>query len=114
MAFLVFLLALLGALVLLVAIGYVLAPKKPSDVKYRRFEAGGPPFGEAKRRLLMQYIGYIYLVTAVEALVGLMIVAYLSKPAALEFAVYLAVALVLVAAFVARHIKTLTDVRKWS
>lgn len=113
-AFLIFLTLLALALIALIIVSYYLAPKRPTEVKTRRFEAGGPPFGEVKRRLIAQYMGYIYLVTVVEALVGVMIVAYLARPIPSEFAVAAALALVLIALFVARHLRLLADVKKWA
>ncbi|MEZ0319840.1 MAG: hypothetical protein ABWK05_07620 [Pyrobaculum sp.] len=111
-ALVIFIGLLAAALVLLVAVGYLLAPRRSSEVKERRFEAGNPPYGEAKRRLVMQYIGYIYLATAIEALVGIMIIAaLLGVDVKLLAAVGGALGAVLV--FVARYIKDVADVKKW-
>lgn len=110
----VFLFLLAAALAALVVLGYRLAPRKPSEVKERRFETGGPPFGEVKRKLVVQYIGYIYLVTAVEALVGLMIVAALATTSLESLAVSVALALLPVLVLVAASIKLLSDIKKWS
>ncbi|MGK0548933.1 MAG: NADH-quinone oxidoreductase subunit A [Pyrobaculum sp.] len=111
--FLVFLGVLAVALVGLVVLGYLLAPRRPSEVKERRFETGGPPFGEVKRKLVVQYIGYIYLVTAVEALVGLMIVAALANTSLELLAVSIALVLLPVLVLVAVSIKLLSDIRRW-
>lgn len=103
---------LAAALALLVVVGYLLAPRRPSELKERRFEAGNPPYGEVKRRLVMQYIGYIYLVTAVEALVGVMIIAALLG-VSVELLTAVGVALGALLAFVAKYIKYVADIKKW-
>jgi NADH-quinone oxidoreductase subunit A len=105
----------LGALVALVVVTYLFAPRRPSEVKERRFEAGGPPYGPVQRRLLMQYFGYIYLVTVVEAAVGLALVAVLTAQPSAPM-LYLAIALLLMAALVVvlRYFKVLSDIKRWS
>ena len=114
-AILIFVVLFLGALVALVVVTYFFAPRRPSEVKERRFEAGGPPYGPVQRRLLMQYFGYIYLVTVVEAAVGLALVAVLTaQPPAPTL--YLAIALLLAAVLVVvwRYSKVLSDIKRWS
>jgi len=114
-ALLLFLALLFAALAALVYVGYRLAPKRPSEVKERRFEAGNPPYGEVKRRLVAQYVGYIYLVTAVEAVAGLLIVyALLSGGASPSLFAALALSLVAVAAFVAAYLRVIGDIKRWS
>jgi len=115
-AVLLFVVLFLGVLVLLVVVGYLFSPKRPSEVKERRFEAGGPPYGPVQRRLLMQYFGYVYLVTVVEAAVGLAVVAVLTQrdPATASVALALALLLAAVAAVTARYFKLLADIRRWS
>jgi len=114
-AILIFVVLFLGALVALVVVTYFFAPRRPSEVKERRFEAGGPPYGPVQRRLLMQYFGYIYLVTVVEAAVGLALVAVLTAQPSAPM-LYLAIALLLVAALVVvlRYFKVLSDIKRWS
>ncbi|ACB40710.1 NADH-quinone oxidoreductase subunit A [Pyrobaculum neutrophilum] len=112
-AVVVFVALFLALLLALVLISYLLAPRKPSDVKHRRFEAGGPPYGTVQRRLVMQYIGYIYLVTVVEAALGLAIVAVLTNNYPLPLALSIALLMAAVAAVVARYYKTLADARRW-
>jgi len=115
-AVLLFVVLFLGVLVLLVVVGYLFSPKRPSEVKERRFEAGGPPYGPVQRRLLMQYFGYVYLVTVVEAAVGLAVVAVLTQrdPATGPVAIALTLLLAAVAAVTARYFKLLADIRRWS
>jgi len=119
-AVLLFAALFLAALALLVVVGYLFSPKRTSEVKERRFEAGGPPYGPVQRRLLMQYFGYIYLVTVVEAVVGLALVASLTElahkgPLAVTvLAAAVASVLAAVAAVVIRYFKTLSDIKKWS
>ncbi len=115
-AVLLFIALFLGALLLLVVVGYLFSPKRPSEVKERRFEAGGPPYGPVQKRLLMQYFGYVYLVTVVEAAVGLAVVAVLTQRDLLSAPAALAVGLLLVAvaAVTARYFKLLADIRRWS
>jgi len=107
----------LAVLVLLVLAGYLFSPRRPSEVKERRFEAGGPPYGPVQRRLLMQYFGYIYLVTAVEAVMGLALVAVLTahagRAALIPLAAALALTLMAIAAIAWRYFKLLADVRRW-
>jgi NADH-quinone oxidoreductase subunit A len=113
-ALLIFVVLFLGVLVALVVVTYLFAPRRPSEVKERRFEAGGPPYGPVQRRLLMQYFGYIYLVTVVEAVVGLALVAVLTaQPPAPTL--YLAIALLLAAVLVVvlRYFKVLNDIKRW-
>jgi NADH-quinone oxidoreductase subunit A len=114
-AILIFVVLFLGALVALVVVTYLFAPRRPSEVKERRFEAGGPPYGPVQRRLLMQYFGYIYLVTVVEAAVGLALVAVLTAQPSAPM-LYLAIALLLVAVLVVvlRYFKVLSDIKRWS
>ncbi|ABL87507.1 NADH dehydrogenase subunit A [Pyrobaculum islandicum DSM 4184] len=113
-ALVLFILLFITLLTALVAISYFLAPRRPSEVKQRRFEAGGPPYGTIQRRLVMQYIGYIYLVTTVEATLGLAIVAVLTNENMLPLSLSLALLMAILAAIVARYLKILADVRKWS
>ncbi len=114
-AFALFLVLLAIALGALVLVGYLLAPKSPHVAKERRFEAGNPPFGEVKRRLLMQYVGYIYMVTAIEASAGLMVVVALWRGVvSLDVALALATALALIAIYVVRYLEKVADVKKWS
>jgi NADH-quinone oxidoreductase subunit A len=113
-ALLIFVVLFLGALVALVVVTYLFAPRRPSEVKERRFEAGGPPYGHVQRRLLMQYFGYIYLVTVVEAAVGLALVAVLTAQLPAP-TLYLAIALLLAAVLVVvlRYFKVLNDIKRW-
>jgi NADH-quinone oxidoreductase subunit A len=113
-AILIFVVLFLGALVALVVVTYLFAPRRPSEVKERRFEAGGPPYGSVQRRLLMQYFGYIYLVTVVEAAVGLALVAVLTAQLPAP-TLYLAIALLLAAVLilVLRYFKVLNDIKRW-
>lgn len=101
----------LGLLVGLVALGYYFSPKRHSEEKIKRFEAGGPPYGPVQRRLVMQYFGYIYLVTVAEATVGFAIVAALLSEKTL--AIPLALTLAILGVAVARYFKLLADVKKW-
>ena len=114
-AILIFVVLFLGALVALVVVTYLFAPRRPSEVKERRFEAGGPPYGPVQRRLLMQYFGYIYLVTVVEAAVGLALVAVLTAQSSAPM-LYLAIALLLAAVLIVvlRYFKVLSDIKRWS
>jgi NADH-quinone oxidoreductase subunit A len=114
-ALLIFVVLFLGALVALVVVTYLFAPRRPSEVKERRFEAGGPPYGPVQRRLLMQYFGYIYLVTVVEAAVGLALVAVLTAQPSAPM-LYLAIALLLAAVLIVvlRYFKVLSDIKRWS
>ncbi|MFZ8808549.1 MAG: NADH-quinone oxidoreductase subunit A [Pyrobaculum sp.] len=116
-AVVLFIALFLAALVLLVVVGYLFSPKRPSETKERRFEAGGPPYGPVQRRLLMQYFGYIYLVTVVEAAAGLALVAVLTtdagRAALAPLAAALVVAIAAVVAVVWRYFKLLADVRRW-
>lgn len=110
-----FIVLLVAAVVGLVVVGYLLAPKVRGEIRERRFEAGNPPFGEVKRRLVMQYVGYIYLVTAIEAVAGLLIVGLLWYGAiGIELAVAVGIALGLTAAFVARYLKKIADIKLWT
>ena len=74
MALIIFIALLVLAAALPIALAYVLAPRAPSEVKERRFESGGPPFGEVRRRLVMQYFGFIFLVVALEAVASLALI----------------------------------------
>ncbi|MEM0369591.1 MAG: hypothetical protein QXK71_04440 [Pyrobaculum sp.] len=113
--FVIFVVILTAAVVGLVVLGYLLAPKARGEIRERRFEAGNPPFGEVKRRLVMQYVGYIYLVTAVEAVVGLLIVGWLWLGVLnIEGVLAVAAALAIVAAYVAKYIKKISDISLWS
>jgi len=67
MVLIIFIILLIVAAVVPIALAYILAPRAPSEVKERRFESGGPPFGEVRRRLVMQYFGFIFMVVALEA-----------------------------------------------
>lgn len=113
-ALLVFIALLLVASTALVAISYFLAPRRQTEAKKRRFEAGNPPYGKVERRLLMQYFGYIYLVTAFEAVVGVMIVAVLVRGVDLALASALGAVLIAVAVVAARYLKAVADIKKWS
>ncbi|MFN3803755.1 MAG: NADH-quinone oxidoreductase subunit A [Pyrobaculum sp.] len=114
-AFVLYVALLTLALVLLVVVGYMLAPRRPGKVKERRFEAGNPPYGEVKRRLVVQYVGYIYMATAFEAVAGLLIVAALIYQwVTPELALTLAVVLALSAIYVARYLAVISDVKRWS
>ncbi len=63
--FTVLMLGLLGIGVTLLAAKILVAgPEEP--YKRKRYEAGNPPSGEAKKRLPYQYYGYILLYLAVE------------------------------------------------
>ncbi|MEL9990138.1 MAG: NADH-quinone oxidoreductase subunit A [Thermoproteus sp.] len=113
-ALLIFVVLLLAALMALVAISYFLAPRREAETKKRRFEAGNPPYGRVERRLLMQYFGYIYLATAFEAVVGVMIVAVLVRGVDAAVAGALGAALIAIAVVVAKYLKAVADIRRWS
>gem|GEM_PF-836685 len=61
-------LSIIGSLIGFIAC-YFIAPKRPSIVKERRFEAGNPPTGPPKTRLAMQYLGFVLLLTTVEPII---------------------------------------------
>ncbi|MFN7105246.1 MAG: hypothetical protein ACK4M3_01465 [Pyrobaculum sp.] len=114
-AFVLYVALLALALVLLVVVGYVLAPKRPGEIRERRFEAGNPPYGEVKRRLVVQYVGYIYMATALEAVAGLLIVAALTyRLVTPELALAVAAVLAISAVYVARYLAVISDIKKWS
>lgn len=53
-----------GGAALLIA--YFLTKGPPGPYKRKRYEAGNPPTGEAKKRIPYQYYGYIIIYLAVE------------------------------------------------
>lgn len=63
---------LLGLLLILVS--KILRRMIISRVKIQRFEAGNPPLDLPKKKLIMQYFGFIYMTAAIEAVITVIIV----------------------------------------
>ncbi len=100
MAWLIFLLALTASLIALLMAPRLLAPRRLTRAKEVRFEAGNPPYGKARRRMVMQYLGYVYLAMATESIVGASIALYLIDAKVL-WAALVAVAAAAATAYVA-------------
>lgn len=90
----------------------LLAPRNPNPNKLRRYEAGNPPYGEAKAPLLMQYMGFALLLVSIEPIAVIsalvLIGATASSIVVLVCAILVSIA---VAALAYRYSK---DIREWS
>lgn len=106
-------LLVLGLLFLAIYAIYLIAPQAPTEAKRRRYEAGNPPQGEAKSRLAMQYFGYVLMLTILEPLVAIPLVYFALSPTSVESAVYLLVAVTLLALATLYAYAHSKDIRKW-
>lgn len=100
MAWLIYLLVLTAALAALLIAPMLLAPRRRTEAKEVRFEAGNPPYGRTRRRMAMQYINYVYLAVAAESIVG-MSIAYYLMDAGVLLAALIAIAATTATAYVA-------------
>ncbi|MEB3861397.1 MAG: NADH-quinone oxidoreductase subunit A [Desulfurococcales archaeon] len=57
--------------------------------KYERFEAGNPPKGEARKKVSMQYLGYLIIFLAVEPAVILVALALAAPRSMIDSLLYL-------------------------
>ncbi|CCC80892.1 NADH-quinone oxidoreductase subunit A [Thermoproteus tenax] len=87
MAWLIFLLLLIAGVAAMLIVPALFAPAKGEQAKDVRFEAGNPPFGRVRRRMAMQYLAYVYLAVAIEAVAGLAFVYYLLTSNVLDIVV---------------------------
>ncbi|MFB6491104.1 MAG: NADH-quinone oxidoreductase [Thermoproteus sp. AZ2] len=71
-----FLVLLAAGLALLYAVPKLFAPRAKTKPKELRFEAGNPPYGRLRRRMVIQYIRYVLAAASFEALASLALVAY--------------------------------------
>ena len=57
-----------GGLALLFLLNYLLVKvvRKYGRAKQERFEAGNPPFDFPRKKLIMQYFGFVYLIVMLE------------------------------------------------
>ena len=61
----IFVLSVIGSLIAFI-VSYFVAPKRPSIVKERRFEAGNPPIDRVRKKLIMQYFGFVFMAVCLE------------------------------------------------
>ncbi len=70
--------------------------EKEEKYKYERFEAGNPPKGEARRKVSMQYLGYLIIFLAVEPAVILLAITLAAPRSLLQSLLYLYVVFIAV------------------
>ncbi|NPA24020.1 MAG: hypothetical protein GXO23_06985 [Crenarchaeota archaeon] len=60
----------------IVAIGFIVSRRYRTyrDVKSMRFEAGNPPMDRVKKKLIMQYFGYVFMAVCLECVTLYMLV----------------------------------------
>lgn len=75
-----FLVLLAAGLALLYALPKLFAPSARTKAKDVRFEAGNPPYGRLRRKMVIQYIRYVLAAASLEALASLAFVAYSTAP----------------------------------
>ncbi len=97
---------------LLILISKILRRIIISRVKIQRFEAGNPPLDLPKKKLIMQYFGFIYMTAAIEAIITIIIVLSVLENIITLTLLVLMVIVILIPAVILAY-KYSTKLREW-
>ena len=86
--------------------------RRRGSLKTERFEAGNPPIGSARSKLIVQYFGYVYLIIALECIFLILLLLGISG-LSLCYIVILMVTAVISALTLILALRYCAEVREW-
>ncbi|NPA99826.1 MAG: hypothetical protein GXO10_00450 [Crenarchaeota archaeon] len=103
-----------AVLVLVLAIGLLVTRKHGGlkQIKSMRFEAGNPPMDKVRKKLIMQYFGYVFMAVCLECVTLYMLVLSACR-GVLQLVSVLAPCLLLLALAILVGLRYVTKLEEW-
>ncbi len=101
-------------LVIVLLIGFVVSKRyrKYRDIKSLRFEAGNPPMDKVKKKLIMQYFGYVFMAVCLECVTLYILILSICREA-VQLALTIGPCLVLLTVAVVLGLRYVRRLEEW-
>ncbi|NPA70558.1 MAG: NAD(P)H-quinone oxidoreductase subunit 3 [Crenarchaeota archaeon] len=112
--FLIYAVLCVAILVIVLMLGLVISRRYggPRQIKSMRFEAGNPPMDKVRKKLIMQYFGYVFMAVCLEC-VTLYFLVLSACRGVLQLVSVLAPCLLLLALAIVLGLRYVTRLEEW-